>query len=137
MKLSRGQAPASRPSITRGTSALPQLTQKCPTARLRRGCVLLLLLLGRRLHVGDTDLVPAALLGCIEGLVGALHQAREKRGFVGGCDADADRQLQPAWEGGRGDLRPDSLGESARSRLGRPVEGDPVLFASAGRAPGR
>src|SRR5260370_576496 len=86
-KPSRGQASTSRPSMTRGTRAVPQLTQKCPTQmdctgrtslRLRGRRVLLLCLLERRLHVGDPDLVAAALLGCVEGLVGPLHHARDQ-----------------------------------------------------------
>src|ERR1700694_4408808 len=74
-KPSFGQASTSRPSMMRGTSAAPQLTQKCPTqvdftgrARLvlRGGRVLLLL--GRSFYIRDANLVAAALLGGIERL---------------------------------------------------------------------
>ena len=55
-----------------------------------------LLLFRRRAHVGDPDLIAAALLGGIERLVGPLHQGGEQGRFIGGSDADADRELQVA-----------------------------------------
>ena len=55
-------------------------------------------------------------------------------GFVGGGDADADGQLQPAGERRRGDLGADALGQRPRALLGRLVEDDAELLAAVARA---
>src|SRR5258708_13160266 len=83
-KPSRGQASTSRPSMTRGTRAVPQLTQKCPTQmdctgrtslRLRGPRVLLLCLLESRPHLHDPDPAAPALLRALPGLVPPPPQA--------------------------------------------------------------
>src|SRR5260370_35039651 len=100
-----------------------QASREITWFRLRGRCVLLLL--GRRLQVRDPDLVAAALLGGIKRLVCALHQAREQSRLIGGGDSDADRELQPAGEGGPRDFRPEAFGEGSRSSFGRLVKHNP------------
>src|ERR1700730_2437159 len=122
-KPSFGHASTSRPSITRGTNAAPQLTQKWPTRRKITGRLSVLLLFRRRrAHVRDADLVAAALLGGIERLVGPLHQGGEQGRLIGGCDADADGELQAAGENRGRHLGSDSLGKRSCSGLGGLVE---------------
>src|SRR5947209_14433388 len=117
-KSSLPQASTSRPSITRGASGAPHLKQKWPMPerveaplsdglRLRLGRVRLRRRPG---HVRDPDLVPAALLGDVKRLVGAVDELREKVRLLGRGDADADGQLQPAGERGAGNLGPNPLG---------------------------
>src|SRR5438309_427805 len=86
--------------MLRSSSGAPQLTQKCPTIgrldrfRFRLGRVRLR---SRSLHIGDADLVAPTLLGGIQRLVGAVDELREQSRLTGRGHADADRELQAAW----------------------------------------
>src|SRR5512135_2515713 len=84
---SLGQASTSRPSMMRGTSAAPQLTQKCPIPgglyEVGGPGRLGVLLADRHAHVRHAHLVATALLRGVQGPVRVLHEAREKGGVVG------------------------------------------------------